>query len=152
MEIEYKRELTKSYMCVKTDQDFLPFEKEILTRSSILGIVPVNTIFADAATVCWYDITGMQAFDHALEMEMMDSQMLTQFLVSLCGTLERLEGFLLDQIQVISGFPRKVFLKTTGMEVSGSAIARKGRRILQRDFKNSWNIFSQKSIIKISGR
>ena len=48
MEIEYKRELTKSYMCVKTDQDFLPFEKEILTRSSILGIVPVNTIFADA--------------------------------------------------------------------------------------------------------
>ena len=39
MEIEYKRELTKSYMCVKTDQDFLPFEKEILTRSSILGIV-----------------------------------------------------------------------------------------------------------------
>ena len=34
MEIEYKRELTKSYMCVKTDQDFLPFEKEILTRSS----------------------------------------------------------------------------------------------------------------------
>ena len=29
MEIEYKRELTKSYMCVKTDQDFLPFEKEI---------------------------------------------------------------------------------------------------------------------------
>ena len=96
MEIEYKRELTKSYMCVKTDQDFLPFEKEILTRSSILGIVPVNTIFADAATVCWYDITGMQAFDHALEMEMMDSQMLTQFLVSLCGTLERLESFLLD--------------------------------------------------------
>ena len=50
MEIEYKRELTKSYMCVKTDQDFLPFEKEILTRSSILGIVPVNTTFADAAT------------------------------------------------------------------------------------------------------
>ena len=96
MEIEYKRELTKSYMCVKTDQDFLPFEKEILTRSSILGIVPVNTTFADAATVCWYDITGMQAFDHALEMEMMDSQMLTQFLVSLCGTLERLESFLLD--------------------------------------------------------
>ena len=96
MEIEYKRELTKSYMCVKTDQDFLPFEKEILTRSSISGIVPVNTTFADAATVCWYDITGMQAFDHALEMEMMDSQMLTQFLVSLCGTLERLESFLLD--------------------------------------------------------
>ena len=62
----------------------------------ISGIVPVNTTFADAATVCWYDITGMQAFDHALEMEMMDSQMLTQFLVSLCGTLERLESFLLD--------------------------------------------------------
>ena len=54
MEIEYKRELTKSYMCVKTDQDFLPFEKEILTRSSILGIVPVNTIFADAATAVSY--------------------------------------------------------------------------------------------------
>ena len=96
MEIEYKRELTKSYMCVKTDQDFLPFEKEILTRSSISGILPVNTTFADAATVCWYDITGMQAFDHALETEMMDSQMLTQFLVSLCGTLEQLESFLLD--------------------------------------------------------
>ena len=32
MEIEYKRELTKSYMCVKTDQDFLPFEKEILRK------------------------------------------------------------------------------------------------------------------------
>ena len=86
MEIEYKRELTKSYMCVKTDQDFLPFEKEILTRNSISGILPVNTTFADAATVCWYDITGMQAFDHALETEMMDSQMLTQFLVSLCGS------------------------------------------------------------------
>lgn len=96
MEIEYKRELTKSYMCVKTDQDFLPFEKEILTRSSISGILPVNTTFADAATVCWYDITGMQAFDHALETEMMDSQMLTKFLVSLCGMLEQLESFLLD--------------------------------------------------------
>lgn len=96
MEIEYKRELTKSYMCVKTDQDFLPFEKEILTRNSISGILPVNTTFADAATVCWYDITGMQAFDHALETEMMDSQMLTKFLVSLCGMLEQLESFLLD--------------------------------------------------------
>lgn len=96
MEIEYKRELTKSYMCVKTDQDFLPFEKEILTRSSISGILPVNMTFADAATVCWYDITGMQAFDHALETEMMDSQMLTKFLVSLCGMLEQLESFLLD--------------------------------------------------------
>lgn len=96
MEIEYKRELTKSYMCVKTDQDFLPFEKEILTRRSISGILPVNTTFADAATVCWYDITGMQAFDHALETEMMDSQMLTKFLVSLCGMLEQLESFLLD--------------------------------------------------------
>lgn len=96
MEIEYKRELTKSYMCVKTDQDFLPFEKEILTRSSISGILPVNTTFADAATVCWYDITGMQAFDHALETEMMDSQMLTKFLVSLCGMLQQLESFLLD--------------------------------------------------------
>lgn len=96
MEIEYKRELTKSYMCVKTDQDFLPFEKEILTRSSISGILPVNTTFADAATVCWYDITGMQAFDHALETEIMDSQMLTKFLVSLCGMLEQLESFLLD--------------------------------------------------------
>lgn len=96
MEIEYKRELTKSYMCVKTDQDFLPFEKEILTRSSISGILTVNTTFADAATVCWYDITGMQAFDHALETEMMDSQMLTKFLVSLCGMLEQLESFLLD--------------------------------------------------------
>lgn len=96
MEIEYKRELTKSYMCVKTDQKFLPFEKEILTRSSISGILPVNMTFADAATVCWYDITGMQAFDHALETEMLDSQMLTQFLVSLCGTLEQLESFLLD--------------------------------------------------------
>ena len=53
MEIEYKRELTKSYMCVKTDQDFLPFEKEILTRSSILGIVPVYTTIADAEKVCW---------------------------------------------------------------------------------------------------
>ncbi len=96
MEIEYKRELTKSYMCVKTDQDFLPFEKEILTRSSISGILPVNMTFADATTVCWYDITGMQAFDHALETEMMDSQMLTKFLVSLCGMLEQLESFLLD--------------------------------------------------------
>ena len=35
MEIEYKRELTKSYMCIKTDQYFLHFEKEILTRNSI---------------------------------------------------------------------------------------------------------------------
>ena len=51
MEIEYKRELTKSYMCVKTYQDFLPFEKEILTRSSILGIYPINTIFSNTATV-----------------------------------------------------------------------------------------------------
>ena len=50
MEIEYKRELTKSYMCVKTDQDFLPFEKEILTRSSILAVsythltLPTNSL------------------------------------------------------------------------------------------------------------
>ena len=28
MEIEYKRELTKSYMCVKTDQDFSSFWKK----------------------------------------------------------------------------------------------------------------------------
>ena len=64
---------------------------------------------------------------------MMDSQMLTQFLVSLCGTLERLEGFLLDPGHL--WFSQESIFKTTGMEVSGSAIARKGRRILQRDFK-----------------
>lgn len=96
MEIEYKRELTKSYMCVKTEKDFLPFEKEILARNRIAGILPVNTSFADQAAVCWYDITGMQALDHCLETVMFDNQMLTQFLVSLCGTIEQLENFLLD--------------------------------------------------------
>ena len=140
MEIEYKRELTKSYMCVKTDQDFLPFEKEILTRSSISGIVPVNTTFADAATVCWYDITGMQAFDHALEMEMMDSQMLTQFLVSLCGTLERLESFLLDPGHL--WFSRESIFKNNRDGSFWFCYCPEGKE----------NIFSQKSIIKISGR
>ena len=97
MEIEYKRELTKSYMCVKTDQDFLPFEKRNINKKRHIRDSASQYDFCGCfATVCWYDITGMQAFDHALEMEMMDSQMLTQFLVSLCGTLERLESFLLD--------------------------------------------------------
>ena len=61
MEIEYKRELTKSYMCVKTDQDFLPFEKEILTRNSISGILPVNTTFADSGCIYYLSILRFQA-------------------------------------------------------------------------------------------
>lgn len=96
MEIEYKRELTKSYMCVKTEKDFLTFEKEVLARNRIAGILPVNTSFADQAAVCWYDITGMQALDHCLETGVLDNQLLTQFLVSLCGTIEQLENYLLD--------------------------------------------------------
>lgn len=35
MEIEYKRELTKSYMCVKTDQDFLPLKRNINKKQHI---------------------------------------------------------------------------------------------------------------------
>ena len=51
MEIEYKRELTKSYMCVKTDQDFLPFEKEILEWCEKNGLDLNSLMFMDRKSI-----------------------------------------------------------------------------------------------------
>ena len=79
---EYKG--TDKSICVDRSGFFL--EKEILTRSSILGIGQSMQLCGSAATVCWYDILE-SAFDHALEMEMMDGRMLAQFLRSLCEHL-----------------------------------------------------------------
>lgn len=101
MEIEYKRELAGSYMCIRTGNDFLPFEKEMLKRAESIGVLPVTTVVKDNEILCRYEITGKQALDHVLESLPMDAKMLTYFFADLCGTLEQVENNLLNPAQLL---------------------------------------------------
>ena len=63
MEISYKRDLARSFMCIVSDEEWDSFEEECLQKGRIEGFLPIRVTRENGRTVCWYDITGRQALD-----------------------------------------------------------------------------------------
>ena len=95
MKINYKRDITKSFMCITCEDEWSSYEKELLSRQKIGGLLEVNVTSEDSKAVCWYDITGKQALDEVLENKCMKKEMLVQLLICLSSMLEQLESYLL---------------------------------------------------------
>lgn len=95
MEIKYKRDIRKSYMCVTSQEKMIPFEKNLLSTVSIEGLLPVKIVQEDEKEIYWYDITGAQALDSCMAMEQMSGELFLQLMSSLTGLMERLDNFLL---------------------------------------------------------
>ena len=101
MDISYKRDLRKSYMCVTSQSKMAPFEKQLLSMHTIDGLLPLHVIKENDFEIYWYDITGKQAFDHLLDEGLMSGEMFLNFMGSLAGMVERLDNFLLKTDQLL---------------------------------------------------
>ena len=95
MEIKYKRDIRKSYMCVTSQEKLALFEKNLLAAVRIEGLLPVKIVQEDEKEVYWYDITGAQALDSFLESGQISGEQFLHLMSSLTGLMERLDNFLL---------------------------------------------------------
>lgn len=95
MEISYKRDLARSFMCIVSDEEWDPFEEECLQKGRIEGFLPIRVTRENGRTVCWYDITGRQALDRMFEVGKMEYTQLVQLLGGLCDVMLRAESYLL---------------------------------------------------------
>ena len=95
MEINYKRDITKSFMCITGEDEWSSFEKETLVRNKIRGLLEVSVTSENNEAVCWYDITGMQALDGIVENKNMKKDMFLQLLICLCDVIEQIDSYLL---------------------------------------------------------
>lgn len=95
MEINYKRDITKSFMCITGEDEWSSFEKETLVRNKIRGLLEVSVTSENNEAVCWYDITGMQALDGIVENKYMKKDMFIQLLICLCDVIEQIDSYLL---------------------------------------------------------
>ena len=109
MEIQYKRDMTKSYMCIPAGSELYAFEKACLTKQRVKGIVPVFFSHENGEEICWYDITGKQALDTCAEMTELSYLKIQHFFGDLCATLDQLENYLLNPARILLN-PECIFL------------------------------------------
>ena len=96
MKVSYKRDITKSFMCITCEDEWSSFEKELLVRSKIRGLLGVCVTSENDEAVCWYDITGKQDLNGILENKYIEKEMFLQLLICLCDVLEQMESYLLS--------------------------------------------------------
>ena len=108
MVIEYRRNITKSYMLIISESELKPFEKELLQRNPIAGLLPFHMTTENGSAVCWYDITGKQAFDDTLQTALLTKEQLIQFLSDFCSLLEQVDSYLLNPQNIMLS-PENIF-------------------------------------------
>lgn len=100
MELEYKRNINKSFFCIKLEEKLADFEYEILTRNALLGFLPIGMTMENETVLYWYEITGKQALDSILDTELLNGSLMIAFLTDLCSVLDLAERYLLNPCQI----------------------------------------------------
>lgn len=98
MEVTYRRNLNKSYMCVEEDGQILEgYELRMLENGKIPGLLPMQTTVSDGKRRYLYDISGKQQILDYISGRKMDYELLQRLLFSLQGVCSSLAEYLLRE-------------------------------------------------------
>lgn len=98
MEIEYKRELEKSYMIIHREKnDWEDFEIQMFLNNRIEGMVPFFLLIEDGKTGFVYDITGKQSLDIYIRRRGLKEATYEKLLCSLNRVHHSIEDYLLNE-------------------------------------------------------
>ena len=115
MDIEYVRDLNRSYMIVKKEEEEDRFELRMLANNRIEGLLPFRENREGAELSLWYDISSRQSLDCYLEMNPLDKDFLRRLIRALLHLGEALSPYLLDQNHLLLD-PETVYVKNDGKE------------------------------------
>lgn len=95
--IEYIRNLKGSYMVIATECGAERFEERMLQCNPMEGLLVPFSETRDTERKLWYEITGKQSLELLLSNQEMGQELFCQVLSQLCGVIEKLDTFLLNE-------------------------------------------------------
>lgn len=98
MEVSYKKNLGRSYMCIEEQgQPLEPYELQILENCSIPGFLQLQTNIYEGKRRYLYDISGKQQLEDYLAGKKIGNEMLQRFLFSIYRICTDLPEYLLRE-------------------------------------------------------
>lgn len=95
MEIRYIRKLMTSYMVIDRTEVPEEWEEKMIAHAAVENVLFADCICEDGRNDLWYDITGKQSLDVALEENGFGYDLLCQLLLGIYEAAEGIEGILL---------------------------------------------------------
>lgn len=118
MEIEYRRELEKSYMVIHREKkDWEDFEIQMLLSNKIEGMVPFFLLIEDGKNGFVYDITGKQSLDIYIRRKGLKQEVYEKLFCSLKRVHRSIEDYLLDENALLLT-EEMIFVDNSGQEFS----------------------------------
>lgn len=101
MEIRYIRKLMTSHMVIEQNVCLGEWEEKMIAYAPRSGILYADSICEDGKCNLWYDITGKQSLDVALEGRSLDYNLLCRILIGIYEAAESLDGVLLKAENIL---------------------------------------------------
>lgn len=110
MKIEYKRNLTESFMILKdAEYSYENYELLMLLNNKIPGCLEVQIIISDGKIEYWYEITGMSSLDTISELHNMEASCIRRVIEDLYDTNQSLREYMLDDMNICY-LPEMIYL------------------------------------------
>lgn len=104
MEVTYRRNFHKSYMCIESTEDMENIIEEhevmILQKYTVPQLLPMQIIIQDGRVEYWFEITGKQSLVDFLGEKQIGTQQLRQVLFSIEQVCRKLPEFLLKEDRI----------------------------------------------------
>lgn len=98
LEVTYRRNLYKSYMCIKAQEDIQEeYELHMLEKQKIPGLLPMQRTAADGLQTYLYEISGKQQIEDYLSGKKIDYAVLQRVLFSIQSLCQVLPDYLLRE-------------------------------------------------------
>ncbi len=98
MEVTYRKNLSKSYMCIQEQgKPVEKYELQMIEGRSIPGILPMQSVISEGKRSYLYDISGKQQIEDYLSGKKMDYAMLRVFLIAIQQVCLSLSEYLLRE-------------------------------------------------------
>ena len=98
LEVTYRRNLYKSYMCIKAQKDIWEeYELHMLEKQKIPGLLPMQTTVIEGLQSYLYEISGKQQIEDYLAGKKIDFAILQRLLFSIQGLCKVLPDYLLRE-------------------------------------------------------
>ena len=117
MKIEYMREMKRSYMTVKWEEEKNEgsYEADMLEKNQIPGLLKMKVKYTDGEVVYCYDITSRQPLSRLFESQPADERQVRSFFLQLYETLDRMETYLLGDGGILLD-PELIYVEPEGFK------------------------------------
>lgn len=128
-EIQYERTISSSYLKIPAIMED-NLDVHIMLQRRLKGMIPVERCFVNGVGQYWYDISGKQALDSFVKINVLEYSVFETLILRICEQLELLEWNLLDLNGLVID-PEFIFLNHKGEEISFMFYPRREKEIVR---------------------